>query len=112
MAVSTSVLALLLGGPVSAFQQTEALPKPSASAPGAPPSTLEPSELELSIPDASTAPSKGPTISLPGVGTIGTLPKLDFGLELLYGDEPAASTPEDESLDGDLRIRGSVKHKF
>ncbi|MEL6287592.1 MAG: hypothetical protein AAFQ42_04185 [Pseudomonadota bacterium] len=108
-----------------AFQETNELPPPPGAssaaddaAPAAssdlpPPSDLSVDELQLAVPDAPKSDGKGTVITLPGVGTIGTLPKLDFGLELLYGNEPAAAdAPEDEDLEGDLRIRGSVKHKF
>ena len=62
-------------------------------------------------------PESGPEIRIPGLGKLGTLPKMDFGLELLYGaadaKAPAAQepvTPAGES--DDLTIRGSVKHNF
>ncbi len=60
----------------------------------------------------------GTEVRIPGLGSLGVLPKMDFGLELLYG---AAATPQDvepeqdgvsNDEDSDLRIRGSVKHRF
>lgn len=53
-------------------------------------------------------------IRIPGLGSLGVLPKLDFGLELLYGDgQTQAATPEDVEPDTDgLRIRGTLKHRF
>ena len=63
----------------------------------------------------------GTVVAIPGLGKLGVIPKLDFGLELLYGDESqklqlqndeqrTTVRPED---DGDgLRIRGSIKHRF
>ena len=74
--------------------------------------------------DAATGQAKpqlesGTTIRIPGLGKLGVIPKLDFGLELLYGagkdpGEAGTTAPEikPESEDGDLRIRGSVKHRF
>lgn len=57
--------------------------------------------------------SSGPEIRIPGLGTIGALPKLDFGLELLYGaGEPKGTPLPDKSDGGDLQIRGTVKYKF
>ena len=63
----------------------------------------------LSVP----APSKatGPEIKVPGLGTIGALPKLDFGLELLYG-ATAQSGPRDDKLDTGAQIRGTLKYRF
>ena len=63
-------------------------------------------------------PEGGTVVRIPGFGKLGVIPQLDFGLELLYGarkspdTEPAppAGTPEPEN--GDLRVRGSVKHRF
>ena len=68
--------------------------------------------------DLSPAAS-GPEIRIPGLGKLGVLPKLDFGLELLYGvgEQGAVSAPvapadrPNDQQDG-VQIRGSVKHKF
>ena len=53
---------------------------------------------------------------LPGLGNLGVLPKLDFGLELLYGEAPATARREEfEGRDTDpedLTIRGRFKHRF
>lgn len=57
--------------------------------------------------------SSGPEIRVPGLGTIGSLPKLDFGLELLYGaSEPKGAREELNKDQNDLQIRGTVKYKF
>jgi hypothetical protein len=61
------------------------------------------------------APLKpGPEVRLPGLGSIGTLPRLDFGLELLYGaGEPKGVREELNKNDpNDLQIRGTVKYRF
>ena len=58
---------------------------------------------------------EGTVVSIPGLGRLGIIPKLDFGLELLYGaaKQPTLEVPEKERTDDDdLRIRGSVKHRF
>lgn len=67
---------------------------------------------------AGKSPASGTDVSIPGLGKLGTLPKMDFGLELLYGandgkpveTQPVnpAATPEVE----DLTIRGTMKHNF
>ena len=50
-----------------------------------------------------------------GLGMLGSLPKMDFGLELLYGategKQPDAPVAREDSP-SDLTIRGTVKHKF
>jgi hypothetical protein len=57
----------------------------------------------------------GTEIRIPGFGKLGTLPKMDFGLELLYGAEDPplqqnAEPPENDQQD--LMIRGTVRHRF
>jgi hypothetical protein len=57
----------------------------------------------------------GTEIRIPGLGKLGTLPKMDFGLELLYGAEdpkPPESTEPQDDRQQDLMIHGSVKHRF
>lgn len=58
------------------------------------------------------ARSMGPEIKVPGLGTIGALPKLDFGLELLYGATGAPTGPHDDKLDAGAQIRGTLKYRF
>ena len=67
---------------------------------------------------APKADDKGTEVNIPGLGSLGVLPKMDFGLELLYGAnehkpveiEPSnpAATPQPD----DLTIRGTMKHSF
>ena len=63
---------------------------------------------------SSAKPSGGTEVRIPGLGKLGSLPKMDFGLELLYGaTEP--KQPEAQGRDDvrdDLTVRGTVKHKF
>jgi len=40
------------------------------------------------------------------------LPKLDFGLELLYGATEQRGVPEEKSEPTDVQIRGTIKHRF
>lgn len=61
--------------------------------------------------------SEGTEIRIPGLGKLGTLPKMDFGLELLYGAADSRSPSENEpapteSDQRDLMIHGTVKHRF
>lgn len=66
--------------------------------------------LDLSIPPAEGEEQSGTEIRVPGVGTLGVLPRLDFGLELLYGD--GAARPEDKSQPSDVQVRGTLKYRF
>lgn len=93
-----------------AFQEE----KPAAEAPAA----SEPSAGVAGQDDAVKRAQDGTQVNIPGLGNIGTLPKMDFGLELLYGaneGKPAdaevtnpSALPEPE----DLTIRGTMKHNF
>lgn len=71
-------------------------------------------ELDLSGAEAAK-PSSGTEVRIPGLGRLGILPKMDFGLELLYGaadQKQPDPLPGDQPLSDDLTIRGTVKHRF
>jgi hypothetical protein len=51
-------------------------------------------------------------VRIPGLGTVGVLPKLDFGLELLYGASEQKGVPEEKADPNDVQIRGTIKHRF
>jgi hypothetical protein len=112
-------LAMLAGSSAYAFQEQnsgsapQAAPQPGQQAPQAAPSADKP--LDLSN-ETAAAPDKGTEIRIPGLGKLGVLPKMDFGLELLYGaaeQKPAEGPPEAApSPEDDLMIRGTVKHRF
>ena len=98
-----------------AFQESQGGPGPGSSSPGA--ATKAP--LDLSGTGTSIEPPKssGIEIRIPGLGKLGVLPKLDFGLELLYGVNDQKSPELNDKLrggsqDDDVKIRGSLKHRF
>ena len=66
-----------------------------------------PGKLELEASE-DTASSKW---RIPGLGSLNILPKMDFGLELLYSDD-RDDLVDDGSGGDDVRIRGSVKRRF
>jgi hypothetical protein len=111
-------LALLAGPRVYAFQeQTTGSPSPPAQAEqpapeGQPPADGKP--LDLSG-ETAAKPDDGTEIRIPGLGKLGVLPKMDFGLELLYGaaEQKPAGQPEGvPDPNEDLTVRGTVKHRF
>ena len=64
---------------------------------------------------AAAKSDAGTEIRIPGLGKLGTLPKMDFGLELLYGADdpkPSESTEPQDDRQQDMMIHGSVKHRF
>ena len=112
------VLALLASPRVYAFQeQTTGATTPPAQAEqpapeGQPPADGKP--LDLSG-ETAAKPDTGTEIRIPGLGKLGVLPKMDFGLELLYGaaDTKPAGQPEGTPDPAeDLTIHGTVKHRF
>ncbi len=113
----------------AAFQAEPAAP-PQSNTQAAP---LSPFGQQLSLPGktpqqvptdplAVTGKDGGTEVTIPGIGSVGKLPKLDFGLELLYG---ARSAPEPLQFDqqpnvdqqqhlpeNDMQIQGTLSHKF
>lgn len=114
------LLALLAcsAGDAIAFEQTA----PAPSVPATPPSPgLQgiPSESAPAAPHTSGSPQapgfnggESSSVKVPGLGSFNFLPKLDFGLELMYGGPPKAESPIDPLQDQDVTIRGSVKKRF
>lgn len=114
----------LLSSAAAAFQVQEKSMTPGQSgasvAPAVPGSQLSsPSgnpELRLEMPDSAGSKTSGTEIRIPGLGKLGVIPKMDFGLELLYGanqkERPAPELNANESPDGEFAIRGSIRHRF
>lgn len=117
LVVGAALLAILVQ-PTSAFQETTVggsnPDKPAAGAvevetPKAP--VVPPKGLNLKVPELSIGKGTGTEVRIPGFGTVGVLPKLDFGLELLYGATESKG-PQDKSETDDVQIRGTIKHRF
>ena len=110
-----AALAMMAGTSVLAFQEQPAAGAPaekSANAPAA--QSTEPKTIDFGS-AAAPAKSEGTEVNIPGLGKLGVLPKMDFGLELLYGASDSKNTGADDQpapSEGDVTIRGSVKHKF
>lgn len=108
IAAVCAALVASAGSAAVALEEQKAAPVPAQQA--AP---------QAGVQDAAPAakPETGAEIRIPGLGKLGTLPKMDFGLELLYGAAdgkdapPEAQSPADGEPE-DLTIRGSVKHRF
>lgn len=114
VAIGTLTAFALLSQPALSFQETPVVP-PSAT--DGQPQTQTPSQGEeassFAIPEGELGDvGLGTEVRIPGLGTLGVIPKLDFGLELLYGAAESEVVEEDPLSDDELTIRGSVKHKF
>jgi hypothetical protein len=68
--------------------------------------------LDLNVPNMSIGKGTGTEVRIPGFGKVGVLPKLDFGLELLYGATENRSRLDEKSEPSDVQIRGTIKHRF
>ncbi len=51
-------------------------------------------------------------LRIPGIGSVGSLPKLDFGLELLYGGDTGPTPEKLDDKSDDVLIKGTIKHRF
>jgi hypothetical protein len=117
--IITAAVLVLLAQPAMAFKQTESGAQEPAATNDASAQTAKPSAepgkgLNLAVPGLSLGKSNGTEVKIPGIGTVGVLPKLDFGLELLYGanGNEAKIAPEDKNDANDVQIRGTIKHRF
>ena len=99
---------------------TEPISPPSASMQANPPSQfIQPGisgqmpQFDLSDP-MTAGKTKGTDVTIPGLGTLGTLPKLDFGLELLYGPKSGSEALQldQHAPESDMQIKGTFTHKF
>lgn len=137
--ISLTILAgvaglVLASGAASAFSEVEGTPSVPGTAvteapaglqaaPGTPVQDELPALRMIDPSSVSPSSSEGTPVNIPGIGYIGTLPKFDFGLELLYGtpdetkfdmkDVPTTPQPgTGEAKEDDVIIRGTLKHRF
>jgi hypothetical protein len=96
-----------------AFQEQGGAPAVTTPAPAEAPSAAPAQpDLNFSAPKVDDS-NAGTEVRIPGLGKLCVLPKMDFGLELLYGANDAKQQePEAQQPAEDLTIRGSVKHNF
>src|SRR5215510_14748963 len=109
----------LTGQAAFAFEETTIGGGGNAKAPAAPVLEL-PAELPKAPADAAKGLNLTPELQLtpgtevriPGLGMVGALPKLDFGLELLYGGNEPKGPFQDKTNPDDVQLRGTIKHRF
>jgi len=102
--------------PAYAFQETQVAPEPSLSMND---SNADNATFDLQATDPKATEEKSDSkLKLQEDGTLKVLPKLDFGLDVMYGspddDDPiahAAPVEDYETSDG-VRILGTLKRRF
>ena len=135
LTILAGVAGLVIGsGAASAFSEVDSAPSVPGtavveapaelrSAPGTPVQDELPALRMIDPTSASPGDGEGTPLNIPGIGYIGTLPKFDFGLELLYGapdetkfemkDVPTVPDANaGEAQQDDVIIRGTLKHRF
>ena len=108
-------MAVSAGNGAFAFQEQKgSTPAPAEASPA--PAEAAPGDNKAGLTDeAAPKGETGTEIRIPGLGKLGVLPKMDFGLELLYGaaeNQPAGQPEAQPNPEDDLTVRGSVKHRF
>lgn len=111
------VAALAVGvcGDAYAFTETAPSAKPQATQPAPAPQLQAPgADKGLQMTDPGASKSGGTELKIPGIGSLGTVPKLDFGLDLLYGNgaDPAQEPRALENENQDVTIKGTIRHRF
>ena len=100
-----------------AFTETNVPPATQTAPQTAPAPQLQINKADdgngLSLSSPGDVKSGDTELNIPGIGSVGSLPKLDFGLELLYGGgtDPAPEKPLEDQND-DVLIKGTIKHRF
>jgi len=108
------VAAVFAGHSAFAFQEEKQGSAPAPAAEAAVPAEAVPDDKAALGTETAAKAETGTEIRIPGLGKLGVLPKMDFGLELLYGAAENAPTgqPDGVAPEDDLTVRGSVKHRF
>lgn len=113
--IAVALALALVSSQTSAFEQQGGGQVPAAETPSAAaPADQQPAPSALTGDNkAAAGDNAGTEVRIPGLGKLGVLPKMDFGLELLYGaNEQKSIEAEGQQPADDLTIRGSMKHNF
>jgi hypothetical protein len=124
-----AVRMIVLGGALAlvstaawAFQEQQGGAAPAAPVKTAPAAADKAPAANLGTIEAPAGKigGEGTEVRIPGLGRLGVLPKMDFGLELLYGateakrpeDRAGFAEPGRDAGSDDLILRGTLRRKF
>lgn len=94
-----------------AFDEQKIAPAAKGSGGGAGAASSKPADggLGITAPELSAPKSDtGTKIRVPGLGVIGEIPRMDFGLELLYGAQNSKQTDLDRADPNGVMVRGTL----
>jgi len=116
LATLTLVVCVTAAEDVYAFEQQNSGTPPSAASRDNGNMAVQSPQSELSAPSGKAGGKGSTEVRIPGLGKLGELPNMDFGLELLYGAADSGLKVEDPqeptANSDDIRIRGTIKHQF
>ena len=99
-----------------AFTETNVPPATQAAPQNAPAPQLQLKKSDdgsgLALSSPGDTKSGETELNIPGIGSVGSLPKLDFGLELLYGGDNGPIPEKLDDKSDDVLIKGTIKHRF
>jgi hypothetical protein len=105
--ISLAVLTLAVASSAAyAFQEQQVAPQAETQA--------APAQVAAPLAADAVPGAKGTAVRIPGLGTLGVIPKMDFGLELLYGaaDQATKRPDANKTEQDDVLVGGRLKHKF
>lgn len=106
---------ILIPASAKAFeQQAPAMPAPDAPTVKVPDAAAPAASLDEQQ-RVSSAQEKRPSLKVPGIGRL-SVPKLNFGLDLMYGSKESTNTDlnftPDPLIEDSVTIMGKVKRRF
>ena len=114
--ILAAVALAMFGQAALAFQETTVGPGEQKTPPAAldlPKVTVDPTKgLNVTTPELHLGQTPGTEVRIPGIGTVGVLPKLDLGLEILHGANEQKGPAQDKTNSDDVQLRGTVKYRF
>lgn len=112
MTVGAMALCAVCSAPVAAFQKMPVAPAPTQSAPS---SIGQGLTFDVERRSGESGKKKGDKRKFPGVGALDGLPKMNFGLELLYGakeEQDSTASPYTDWGADDIKVLGTIKRRF